>query len=141
MLAPLSQLLEEHLLRRMQHSLYPTTLNVARQEEGVCFLKCTPNKAGEGVLGMCGILREDRHIEKGRCVFYRYDFNHAVNIGSEGFTCYLASRAPFRLKQLTLGWCFLCWVVNTDTDFTKFSCRVPFLLACTLFSSFSWRPY
>lgn len=47
-------------------------------------------------------------------------------------------RGPVSLKWLALGWCFLCWVVNIDTGFTKFSSKM-LLLACAVLYSHSRR--
>lgn len=84
---------------------------------------------------------ERTDTEKGHSVFYKHNFQRAVNNGSGSFTTLIRLQGPpFSLKWLTVGWCFLCWVVNTDTSFTKFSCKL-LLLACALFYSCSWRPY
>ena len=125
-------------LQEYSNSVFvPDTLNRRRPALSEPYLYIHQIKWKRVLLVMCRILgRAD--IEKGSSVFSKYNVNRAVNIGSGSFSMLIWLREPPLVWWLAVGWCFLCWAVNTDTSFTKFSCKM-LLLACALFYSCSWR--
>lgn len=111
-------------------SLYLRSLNRRRPARSEQYLYIHPTRLKRRLLVMCRILGEDRR-RGGLCCF--------LQIQHQPCCKYWLWEFLFSLKWLAVGWRFLCWVVNTDTRVTKFSCKM-LLLACALSYSRSWRP-